>query len=159
MPVPVLVPSPNTLPGIAVLHGGAGQRLVDAFWPGGLTVVCIAQPSLDWDLGDARGTVAVRMPLHPVALEILTETGPMAVSSANRSGRPPALTIDEAIDQLGDAVAIYLDGGATHHNVPSTIVDVTGERPRLLRPGAVPVEALREVVPDLELPEPATDAR
>ena len=149
MPVPVLVPSPKTLPGIAVLPGGAGQRLVDAFWPGGLTVVCTAQPSLDWDLGDARGTVAVRMPLHPVALELLTETGPMAVSSANRSGRPPAVTIEEAIEQLGDAVAIYLDGGEAQDNVPSTIVDVTGEVPRVLRSGAVSIELLREVEPTI----------
>jgi tRNA threonylcarbamoyl adenosine modification protein (Sua5/YciO/YrdC/YwlC family) len=146
-PVPVLVPSPKTLPGIAVLRGGAGQRLVDAFWPGGLTVVCTAQPSLDWDLGDARGTVAVRMPLHPVALELLAETGPMAVSSANRSGRPPAASIDEAIEQLGDTVAIYLDGGESQDNVPSTIVDVTGEVPRVLRAGAVPLDLLREVEP------------
>ena len=149
MPVPVLVPSPKTLPGIAVLRGGAGQRLVDAFWPGGLTVVCTAQPSLTWDLGDARGTVAVRMPLHPVALEVLTETGPLAVSSANRSGRPPAIDIDEAIEQLGDAVAIYLDGGRAADNVPSTIVDVTGEVPRVLRAGAVPLELLREVEPTM----------
>ena len=147
MPVPVLVPSPKTLPGIAVLRGGAGQRLVDAFWPGGLTVVCTAQPSLDWDLGEARGTVAVRMPLHPVALEVLTETGPMAVSSANRSGRPPAVNIEEAIEQLGEAVAIYLDGGQVQDNVPSTIVDVTGAVPRVLRAGAVSLDLLREVEP------------
>ena len=150
MPVPVLVPSPKTLPGIAVLRGGAGQRLVDAFWPGGLTVVCRVQPSLEWDLGEARGTVAVRMPLHPVALEVLTETGPLAVSSANRSGRPPAQTIDEAIEQLGDAVAIYLDGGPAIDNVPSTIVDVTGEVPRVLRAGAVPIDVLREVEPTMQ---------
>ena len=149
MPVPVLVPSPKTLPGIAVLGGGAGQRLVDAFWPGGLTVVCKVQPSLNWDLGEARGTVAVRMPLHPVALEVLTETGPLAVSSANRSGRPPAVSIDEAIEQLGDAVAIYLDGGQSPDNVPSTIVDVTGDVPRVLRAGAVPLELLREVEPSM----------
>jgi L-threonylcarbamoyladenylate synthase len=149
MPVPVLVASSKTLPGIAVLRGGAGQRLVDAFWPGGLTVVCTAQPSLDWDLGDARGTVAVRMPLHPVALELLAETGPMAVSSANRSGRPPAVSIDEAIEQLGDAVAIYLDGGQAADNVPSTIFDVTGEVPRVLRAGAISLELLREVEPTM----------
>jgi tRNA threonylcarbamoyl adenosine modification protein (Sua5/YciO/YrdC/YwlC family) len=147
MPVPVLVPSPKTLPGIAMLRGGAGQRLVDAFWPGALTVVCRVQPSLEWDLGETRGTVAVRMPLHPVALEVLAETGPLAVSSANRSGRPPARNIDEAIEQLGDAVAIYLDGGHAQDSVPSTIVDVTGDVPRVLRAGALPIDVLREVEP------------
>jgi tRNA threonylcarbamoyl adenosine modification protein (Sua5/YciO/YrdC/YwlC family) len=92
MPVPVLIGSPGTLDGIAYGIDSRTRDLVEAFWPGGLTVVCRAQPSLDWDLGDARGTVAVRMPLHPVALELLTRTGPMGVSSANRTGAPPATT-------------------------------------------------------------------
>ena len=87
------------------------RDLIEAFWPGGLTVVASVQPSLQWDLGETGGTVAVRMPLHPVALELLRATGPMAVSSANRSGLPPATTCDEAVEQLGEAVSIYLDGG------------------------------------------------
>jgi L-threonylcarbamoyladenylate synthase len=91
----------------------------------------------------------VRMPLHPVALELLTRTGPMAVSSANRSGSPPATTVDEAVEQLGDDVAVYLDGGPSGEPVPSTIVDATGPVPRLLRAGAVAEETLREVAPDL----------
>jgi len=149
MPVPVLVGSPRTLPGIATGLSDAAQALVEAFWPGGLTVVCRSQPSLTWDLGDTGGTVAVRMPLHPVALELLTRTGPMAVSSANRSGSPPATTVDEAVEQLGDDVAVYLDGGPSGEPVPSTIVDATGPVPRLLRAGAVAEETLREVAPDL----------
>ena len=151
MPVPVLVGSPSTLSGIATGLRQPARDLVDAFWPGGLTVVCRAQPSLQWDLGDTRGTVAVRMPLHPVAIELLLETGPMGVSSANRSGSPPATTVDEAVDQLGIDVEIYLDGGPAGEPVPSSIVDVTGQRPRLLRAGAVSEESLREVVPDLEV--------
>jgi tRNA threonylcarbamoyl adenosine modification protein (Sua5/YciO/YrdC/YwlC family) len=153
MPVPVLVPSAKTLAGIARLSPGAGRDLVDAFWPGGLTVVCHAQPSLQWDLGETRGTVAVRMPLHPVALELLAETGPLAVSSANRSGDQPATTVAEAVAQLGDAVAAYLDGGACAAPVPSTIVDVTGEVPRVLREGAVGIDLLREVTPGIEPPD------
>ncbi len=148
MPVPVLVGSPRTLDGIAAGVGPAARELVRAFWPGALTVVCLAQPSLQWDLGETRGTVAVRMPLHPVAIELLTATGPMAVSSANRTGSPPATTVDEAIAAFGDDVSVYLDGGPTAGSVPSTIVDVTGEVPRVLRAGAVPLESLRDVVPD-----------
>jgi tRNA threonylcarbamoyl adenosine modification protein (Sua5/YciO/YrdC/YwlC family) len=116
-----------------------------------LTIVAPVQPSLQWDLGETRGTVAVRMPLHPVAIELLQATGPMAVSSANRSGSPPATTVEEAIDQLGDSVSVYLDGGPSGAAVPSTIVDVTGETPLVLRVGEIPLEALREVASDLEV--------
>ena len=149
MPVPVLVGSWTTIEGLA---GSVSQRtwdLIEAFWPGGLTLVVDEAASLAWDLGDARGTVAVRMPLHPVAIELLEQTGPMAVSSANRSGSPPALTAAEAQDQLGDDVAVYLDGGPAKTGVASTIVDVTGEIPRVLRAGAIDADTLRTVVPDL----------
>jgi tRNA threonylcarbamoyl adenosine modification protein (Sua5/YciO/YrdC/YwlC family) len=153
MPVPVLVGSPRTLDGIATGLSKRARELIEAFWPGGLTVVARAQPSLRWDLGDTDGTVAVRMPLHPVAIELLQATGPMAVSSANISGKPPATTLDEAIEALGEVVSVYLDGGPSGDPVPSTIVDVTAPVPRLLRAGAVSTEVLREVVPDL-LEEP-----
>ena len=148
MPVPVLIGSPRTLDGIATGLSVPARALVEACWPGALTLVCRVQPSLRWDLGETRGTVAVRMPLHPVAIELLVRTGPMAVSSANRSGSPAATTVDEAIDQLGESVSVYLDGGRSTlgpEALPSTIVDVTGEAPRLLRPGAVSVELIREV--------------
>jgi L-threonylcarbamoyladenylate synthase len=151
MPVPVLVGSPTTLAGISAQSGGVVADLVEAFWPGGLTLVCREQRSLDWDLGDARGTVAVRMPLHPVAIEVLRETGPMAVSSANRSGQPPARSGEQAREQLGDAVAIYLDSYPTEDDVPSTIVDVTGPVPQVLRVGAIPLELIQEVAPETTL--------
>jgi tRNA threonylcarbamoyl adenosine modification protein (Sua5/YciO/YrdC/YwlC family) len=149
MPVPVLVGSWNTIQGLVTHVDDRTWRLVEAFWPGGLTLVVEHAPSLDWDLGDARGTVALRMPLHPVAIELLEKTGPLAVSSANVSGRPPATTAAEAREQLGDAVAVYLDGGPAATGVASTIVDVTGEVPKILRAGAVSTEALREVVVDI----------
>lgn len=149
MPVPVLVGSWTTIEGLVSVVNDRTWDLIEAFWPGGLTLVVEHAPSLSWDLGDARGTVAVRMPLHPVAIELLEVTGPMAVSSANKSGRPPALTAQDARDQLGDEVAVYLDGGPATTGVASTIVDVTAEVPRVLRAGAVSIEALREVVPDL----------
>ena len=157
MPVPVLVGSPRTLDGIATRLGAAARALVEAFWPGGLTLVARAQPSLQWDLGDTGGTVAVRMPLHPVAIELLLATGPMAVSSANTTGHPPATTADEAVEMLGDAVSVYLDGGPSGEPVPSTIVDVTGDVPRVLRAGALDVELLREVAGDLEGPSYSDD--
>jgi tRNA threonylcarbamoyl adenosine modification protein (Sua5/YciO/YrdC/YwlC family) len=149
MPVPVLVGSWSTIDGLVNVVTDQARALIEAFWPGGLTLVVTHAPSLDWDLGDARGTVAVRMPLHPVAIELLEATGPMAVSSANRSGSPAALTAAQAREQLGDDVAVYLDGGPAQTGIASTILDVTGERPRVLRAGAVPVEALRDVVPDV----------
>ena len=149
MPVPVLIGSHRTLEGIAAQVSPAGLELVEAFWPGALTLVCHVQPSLSWDLGETRGTVAVRMPLHPVAIELLRRTGPMAVSSANRTGQPPATSVDEALDQLDGSVSVYLDGGPARDSAPSTIVDVTGEAPRLLRAGALSVAALRAVVPHL----------
>jgi tRNA threonylcarbamoyl adenosine modification protein (Sua5/YciO/YrdC/YwlC family) len=152
MPVPVLVGSPRTLDGIATDLSDDARALVEGFWPGGLTIVAWVAPSLQWDLGDTGGTVAVRMPLHPVALELLAATGPMAVSSANRSGLAAPTTVDEAIEQLGESVSIYLDGGPCGEAVPSTIVDVTGSVARVLRVGDVSVEALRGVVGDLEVP-------
>jgi tRNA threonylcarbamoyl adenosine modification protein (Sua5/YciO/YrdC/YwlC family) len=104
-----------------------------------------ASRTLRWDLGETRGTVAVRMPLHAVALDLLKRTGPLAVSSANRTGVPPATTADEAAGQLGDSVAVYLDGGRCPGGIPSTIVDLTGSVPRLLRAGAISLDRLREV--------------
>ena len=151
MPSPVLVGSPNTLHGLVTDFSEAAWELVDAFWPGALTLVAKHQPSLTWDLGDARGTVAVRMPLHPVAIELLKEFGPMAVSSANLTGHPAPQDCDAAQDMLGESVAVYLDGGPTPDSVPSSIVDVTGKTPVLLRAGALSAEELRKVVPDLEV--------
>jgi tRNA threonylcarbamoyl adenosine modification protein (Sua5/YciO/YrdC/YwlC family) len=151
MPVPVLIGSMRTLDGIAARLSDAARELVEAFWSGGLTIVCHQQPSLSWDLGDAAQTVAIRMPLHPVALDLLKSTGPMAVSSANRTGMPPATSAIEARNQLGNDVEVYLDGGPTEDTVPSTIVDVTGDRPRVLRAGHISLEDLRSVVADVEV--------
>jgi tRNA threonylcarbamoyl adenosine modification protein (Sua5/YciO/YrdC/YwlC family) len=153
MPVPVLIGSVRTLDGIAAQIPDIARDLVAAFWPGALTVICHQQPSLMWDLGDARGTVAVRMPLHEVALELLRATGPLAVSSANQSGQEPATTAADAELQLGDWVQVYLEAGPTTDSQPSSIVDVTGERPRLLRAGAVSAEDLRSIAADLEVVE------
>lgn len=153
MPPPVLVPDARTLDGLAADVPDVARALIEAFWPGPLTLVCWAQPSLQWDLGDTGGTVAVRMPHHAVALELLGVTGPLAVSSANLTGQPAAATVDEAREQLGEAVAAYLDGGAAGHAVPSTIVDVTRARPRVLRFGALDLGTLRDVAAEVEAPD------
>jgi L-threonylcarbamoyladenylate synthase len=149
VPVPVLVGSWSTIDGLVTAVDSRTRSLVEAFWPGGLTLVVRHAPSLSWDLGDSRGTVAIRMPLHPVAIELLERTGPMAVSSANRHGQPPAQTAVEARAQLGDDVAVYLEDGQVRGGVASTIVDVTEARPRILRLGAITADELREVVPDI----------
>jgi tRNA threonylcarbamoyl adenosine modification protein (Sua5/YciO/YrdC/YwlC family) len=151
VPSPVLIGSPNTLHGLVTDLSEQAWELIDAFWPGGLTIVAKHQPSLNWDLGETRGTVAVRMPLHPVALELLKDFGPMAVSSANLTGHPAPQNCDAAQEMLGDSVSVYLDGGPTPRPVASSIVDLTGKTPVLLREGAITADELREVVPDLEV--------
>jgi tRNA threonylcarbamoyl adenosine modification protein (Sua5/YciO/YrdC/YwlC family) len=149
MPVPVLVGSRQVLDALVGVLPESAQALIDVLWPGALTIVARHTPALAWDLGDAKGTVAVRMPADRLALDLLKETGPMAVSSANRSGLPPATTCANAQAQLGESVAVYLDGGPTTTSVPSTIVDVTGAVPVLLRRGWITEERLREIVPEL----------
>ncbi|HEY0002796.1 MAG TPA: L-threonylcarbamoyladenylate synthase [Actinoplanes sp.] len=153
VPPPVLVGSRHTLDGLVYTLPKAARELADAFWPGALTLYVEHSPSLQWDLGDTGGRVAVRMPLHPVALEVLREVGPMAVTTANRVGQPAPITAAEARDQLEYAIRIYLEAGAAADPAPSTIIDVTGDVPRVLRAGAIPLEKLRDVVPDIIAPE------
>ncbi|GAA2612648.1 threonylcarbamoyl-AMP synthase [Paractinoplanes durhamensis] len=153
VPPPVLVGSRHTLDGLVYSLPRAARELADAFWPGALTLYVEHSPSLQWDLGDTGGRIAVRMPLHPVALEVLREVGPMAVTTANKVGQPAPTTAEEARDQLEYAVRVYLEAGPAHDPAPSTIVDVTGDVPRVLRAGAIPFEKLRDVVPELLAPE------
>lgn len=153
MPPPVLIPRLNALDGLATDVFPEARQLAEAFWPGGLTLILHAQPSLDWDLGDTKGTVALRIPADEVAQELLTLTGPLAVSSANRTGQAPAQTAFEARSQLAESVEVYLEGGFRPVEgtdaMPSTIVDATSLPLRVVREGAVSLERLREVVPVL----------
>lgn len=151
MPIPVLVGHVKALDGLAQRVDGITKALAEAFWPGALTIVVKAQPTLRWDLGETNQTVALRMPLNPIAIELLNAVGPMAVSSANKTGQPAATNVDEAIAQLGEAVTIYLDGGQTPGNVASTIVDVSSGEIKLLRQGAIPLEEIRLIVPNIEV--------
>jgi L-threonylcarbamoyladenylate synthase len=146
MPVGVLVGSWHTIEGLVYTMPDGASELIRAFWPGALSLVVTQAPSLQWDLGDARGTVMLRMPLHPVAIELLREVGPMAVSSANVSGRSPAVNADEARNQLGDLVDVYLDAGPSEQQAASTIVDLTGAAPRILRAGPVSAERIADVL-------------
>ncbi|MCC2322873.1 L-threonylcarbamoyladenylate synthase [Cellulomonas xiejunii] len=155
MPPPVLIPDVRTLDGLATDVPDTVRALAEAFWPGGLTVILRAQPSLAWDLGETHGTVALRMPDHPAALALLRRTGPLAVSSANLTGRPAATTATEAYDQLGDRVAVLLDAGAAPGGVASTIVDATGPALRVVRLGAVDLAALAAVAPVMAPPAPS----
>jgi L-threonylcarbamoyladenylate synthase len=154
MPVPVLVGSLSMVDALVHEMSDSAQALTAAFWPGALTLVVRHPPHLAWDLGEMRGTVAVRMPDNDIALEVITRTGPLATSSANRTGHPPATTMLDARLQLGASVSIYLDGGPSGEALASSIVDVTGDVPRVLRAGGIDIDRLREVAPDLaELPD------
>ena len=146
VPPPVLVGNTRTVDGLATDVPMYAKILIRHFWPGALTVVVRAQPTLMWDLGETNGTVALRMPDDEVTLRLLTEVGPMAVTSANLTGQPPATTAQEASDQLGGAVSLYLDGGPRTGGAASTIVDCTGDEPVVLRHGAIPADRLREVL-------------
>ncbi|MCU1475043.1 MAG: threonylcarbamoyl-AMP synthase [Amnibacterium sp.] len=162
-PPPVLVPTRGTLDALAETVPEAVTALVERFWPGGLTVILPARATLAWDLGDTNGTVALRMPDDRIALELLAETGPLAVSSANLTGQPPATTAPDAVEQLGDVVDVYLDNGSTPGAVPSTIVDATaladGTGPlRIVRLGVISEEDLRAVAAEaFDLPEAAPE--
>ncbi|GAA5039476.1 L-threonylcarbamoyladenylate synthase [Microbacterium fluvii] len=159
-PPPVLVAGEGMLRALVAEVPEPVERLVAAFWPGGLTIVLPSQPSLSWDLGETHGTVAVRMPDHRLVRELIEETGPLAVSSANLTGKAAAVVAIDAQDMLGDSVAVYLDDGASDTGIASTIVDATGLTGggtgvvRVLREGAVDRERLREVLGDALEPDP-----
>lgn len=146
MPVPVLVGSWHTIQGLVREFTDTAKTLVEAFWPGGLSIVVPEAPSLPWNLGDTRGTVLLRMPNQPLALELLQRTGPMAVSSANISGNPPALNAVGAKQQFGNAIGVYLDGGEAEVGTPSTIIDISGPHPVILREGAIATERIAQVL-------------
>ncbi|WP_299033590.1 L-threonylcarbamoyladenylate synthase [uncultured Pseudokineococcus sp.] len=158
MPPPVLVHDARSVDALVERSASGASSSVDdlaeAFWPGGLTLVCWAQGSLRWDLGDTGGTVAVRVPDDELTRALLAQSGPLAVSSANLTGRAPGESAAAAREQLGDAVACYLEDGPRDGGVPSTVLDLTGARPEVLREGAVPLAELRRVVPDVRAPRP-----
>jgi tRNA threonylcarbamoyl adenosine modification protein (Sua5/YciO/YrdC/YwlC family) len=149
MPPPVLISATTTLEALATDLPGWAHALTEQYWPGPLTIVCRQQPSLRWDLGETRGTVAVRMPKDQAALDLLGRTGPLAVSSANVTGEPAATDADEAERMLGESIEVILDDGPRSGSAASTIVDCTGTRPRILREGVVSRVELEAVLEGL----------
>lgn len=148
MPPPVLIADVSALRSLTDELGDEVLAVADAFWPGPLTLILPLQPELGLDLGDLGNTIAVRVPDHDFTRELLRATGPLAVSSANTTGNPAAASIAEAAEQLGDAVAVYLDGGPASGPVPSTIVDLTGQ-PTILRVGRISADELAVHLPGL----------
>ena len=125
------------------------RALAGRWWPGPLTLVLPrTSASAEWDLGEDRSTVGVRMQHHPLALALLAATGPLAVSSANRTGAPTPATCDELERVFGEAVAIYLCLDTLLEGHPSTVVDLTGGEPRVLLTGAVDPELIRGFLAD-----------
>jgi len=168
-PPPVLIPGIPTLAALAETVPDEVTALVKEFWPGGLTVIVEARESLAWDLGETRGTVALRMPDNRYALNLLADTGPLAVSSANISGEPAARTAAEAQSMLGDRVSVYLDAGevgsppADGADPGSTIVDATSlhlpeGRLRILRQGVISADEIARVVGTERLAGPSTSS-
>lgn len=149
-PPPVLIAGAHQLEALANQIPEVARKLAEQYWPGALTLVLTAQPALDWDLGETRGTVALRVPNNDVTLELIREFGPIAVSSANLHGAPAATDCDQAVKQLGDSVAVYLDAGQSSIGEASTILDLTpialGDPVRVLRQGAIPGEELLEFI-------------
>lgn len=162
-PPPVLIGNLNALHALAESVPDVAQRLADTFWPGALTMILRAQPSLSWDLGETKGTVALRMPDHKIALALLEEVGPLAVSSANLTGEPAAVTCQQAVAYFDSKVATYLDGGASPKGEASTIIDLTGitesfdadgnavtsGKIRIVRQGALSAAKIASVAKDL----------
>ena len=149
MPPPVLVSAPGVLDALGTEISPAARALAEAFWPGPLTIIVPAQPSLTWDLGETHGTVALRMPDDEIALDLLRQTGPLAVSSANRSALPAAQSAMEAEEYFGFSVPVYLDGGPRETSAPSTIVDCCTATPAIVRAGSLSREDLGRTVPEL----------
>ena len=180
MPPPVLVADPADLTGIVAEVPDVARTLMEAFWPGGLTLILDADGALTWDLGETGGTLAVRMPAHELALNLLRRSGPLAVTSANPTGAPPATDAASArgafpgrvwgteelaqdagaVGTVGREDILLLDGGATPGPVPSTIVTLAGEHaraPRILRQGVLALADLERVA-GVDLSERTADA-
>jgi L-threonylcarbamoyladenylate synthase len=154
-PPPVLIPKVETMSALAADLPLVANQLAAAFWPGALTMVLKAQSTLDWDLGETRGTVALRVPDHKITLALLEDVGPLAVSSANLTGEPAAVTAQQAAEYFGDKVSAYLDSGSSPKGEASTILDLSqvrdGQPIRVLRKGAISLDRIRSVIGDVEL--------
>jgi L-threonylcarbamoyladenylate synthase len=155
-PLPVLVGRVEAMDGLLLMGPGGSSRcaardLANAFWPGPLTIVGNPQPSLTWDLGASHRSapVALRMPLHPAALALLRDVGPMAVTAVTDAHGRPIRSADDTVACMGNHVSVLLDGGTLPEMGASTVVDVTAGVPIVIRQGSLPLADLLEVCPDL----------
>ena len=156
MPPPVLVASVDAIDSLCVDVPDYARTLARAFWPGGLTLILRARPDLGWDLGETGGTIGVRMPNQDALLTLLRDFGPMAVTSANLTGHPPATSVQQAIGYFGTSVAAYLDGGPTRGTTASSIVDCARGDPRVIRQGTISLADLSAVA---DMPIRETEGR
>ena len=156
MPPPVLVASVDAIDSLCVDVPDYARTLARAFWPGGLTLILRARPDLGWDLGETGGTIGVRMPNQDALLTLLRDFGPMAVTSANLTGHPPATSVQQAIGYFGTSVAAYLDGGPTRGTTASSIVDCAHGGPRVIRQGTISLADLSAVA---DMPIRETEGR
>jgi L-threonylcarbamoyladenylate synthase len=143
--IPVLLSSPDELAQVTAGMNAAARRLAQRFWPGPLTLVVPRHPSLPANLSNLP-TIGVRMPNHPVALALMRRSGPLAVTSANRSGGENACTAHEVLAQLDGRIELILDGGQTPGGLPSTVVDCTGAELTILRQGPITAADLQQAL-------------
>ena len=153
MPVPVLVPNLDAALALSYQVSDVAKLIMEKFWPGAITLITKAHPTLRWELGNSDGTVALRIPLQRTALELLTETGPLGVTSANLSGKSAAANIQDAQLQFGNSVSVYLDSGETPGDLASTIIDATGAQLRVIRAGVISISKIVEITGATELIE------
>jgi L-threonylcarbamoyladenylate synthase len=149
--IPLLLSSPDELAQVALAVSRMARRLAERLWPGPLTLVVPKHAGLPNYLGSpaelsSQATVGVRMPDHPLALALLRVTGPLAVTSANRSGEASTVNARQVVEQLGGRIGLVLDGGQTPGGVSSTVVDCTGETPVILRQGPISLEELQQAL-------------
>lgn len=143
--IAILISHPDELSKVAGELKNYAQKLATAFWPGPLTLVVPRHPRVPDNISPLP-TVGVRVPDHIFALKLLTETGPMAVTSANLSGKQNTTTAKEVLDQLAGRVHLIIDGGRTPGGVPSTVVDCTQAEPVVLRPGPISVKQIQNAL-------------
>jgi L-threonylcarbamoyladenylate synthase len=149
-PVLVLIRSRADLKSLVSEFTPVAERLMEAFWPGPLTLVFRAAPAVPAVLTAGTGTIGVRLPAHPDTQRVLEAVGgPLTGTSANRTGDPPATTAEDVRRALGAGVDVILDGGATPGGLPSTVLDTSVTPPRLIREGRVPSAALRSIIGSL----------
>ncbi|CAB4573697.1 MAG: threonylcarbamoyl-AMP synthase [Actinobacteria bacterium] len=153
MPIPVFVPNLDSALALSYQVSDQAKLIMEKFWPGAITLITKAHPTLKWDLGNADGTIALRIPLQRTALELLTETGPLGVTSANLTGEPAATDIESAQNKFGNSVSVYLDTGATSGEVASTIIDASQVQLRVVRVGVISISSIVEVTGATELIE------